>query len=62
MQSTKKILGSQSNRKKNVFFFILQVYITAKAARKSILKLTEQMELNSFTNITAKIDIDALKT
>ena len=33
----------------------------AKAGKKSLLKLTEHSELNSFTNMAAEIDIDALK-
>ena len=40
---------------------LLQFYDAAKARKKPSLKQTEQSELNSVSNMTAKIDIDALK-
>ena len=46
---------------KKACFCLLQFYDTAKAGKKPSLKQTEQQELNSVTNMTAEIDIDAFK-
>ena len=42
-------------------FSLLQYYVAAKMAKKHLLKLTEHLELNSFTNMVAKIDISTFK-
>ena len=42
-------------------FVSKHLHIEAKAAKKPLLNQTEHWELNSFTNMVAKIDIDALK-
>ena len=46
---------------KKLTFSLLQVYDAAKAVKKPLLKLTEHLKLNSFTNIVAKIDINTFK-
>ena len=61
VQATEKIFGCRSNRKKNLLcnFTMLQ-----KQRRKRLVIMvnqTEHLELNSFTNMVGKIDIDALK-
>ena len=40
----------------------MQFYVAAKARKKRSLKQTKQQELNSVSNMPAKIDIDALKS
>ena len=47
--------------KKKLSFSLLQFYGAAKATKKRLLKLTKHSEFNSFTNMNAEIDIDALK-
>ena len=49
--------------KKKLAFLLLQYYDAAikTAKKKRLLKLTKHSELNNFTNMVAKIDIDALK-
>ena len=42
-------------------FTLLQLYDAAKQQKKRLLKLIKHSESNSFTNMVAKIDIDALK-
>ena len=46
---------------KKLAFSLLQFYDAAKARKKPSLKQTKQLELNSVSNMPAKIDIDALK-
>ena len=46
---------------KKLAFLLLQFYDAAKVRKKPSLKHTEQQELNSVTNMPAKIDINALK-
>ena len=46
---------------KNSLFCFCNFTMLAKAGKKNLLKLTEHSELNSFTNMAAEIDIDALK-
>ena len=41
--------------------FLLQLYDATKAGKKPLFKQTEHWELNSFTKMVAKIDIDTLK-
>ena len=46
--------------KKKLAFSLLQFYDAAKPAKKALLRLTEHSELNNFTNMVAKIEIDDL--
>ena len=46
---------------KQLAFSLWQFYDVARAAKKRLLKLTENSEQNSFTNMIAKIDVEALR-
>ena len=47
--------------KKKTSFFGYAILRCCKRGNKNLRKLTEHSELNNFTNMVAKIDIDALK-
>ena len=47
--------------KKKIAFSLLQFRDVAKAAKKPFLLQTEHSELNSFTNMVAKVNIDTFK-
>ena len=60
VQAIEKKFCSSSTWKK-LAFSLLQFYDAAKARKKPSLKHTEQYELKRVSNMTAEIDIDALK-
>ena len=60
-QETEKFLGSRSRQLKKPRFFALAILLRCKSIIKVFTQADRALELNSFTNMVTKIDVDALK-
>ena len=60
-QLTEKSFGSLSRQSKKARLFAFAISRCCKNIKKTLLKQTEHLEVNSVTMIVTKINVDALK-